>query len=470
MIKKDLKKLVGYKKSEFDDFIRNNQVQVQPARLIPIYKTGDEMALTSIFLSSLKLVKEYRDLVFKELKLSRFGRHYYYTEVVLDKDDKCRFDGLIIQVSKGVIKDAVVFEMKNKGNEISEEQLERYLKVAKRLKIPKVVSVSNEFVSDSTKSPVNVRCPKGIDLRHFSWTYLLTMAELLLFKNDTNIEDDDQVEIMKEVLHYMQNPTSGVMGYTQMKKGWKLLADSVRSDKPIRTSDSDLVESLLSWDQEVKDMSLLMSRRLGVLVRPSKKHAVEPKDALKRFIKTQIFSSYLEVPNSVSDVKLVADFNRRAISFSVKVQAPQDKGQRGRLSWFSKQLEQCQKRAPEQFENYQQKVWIEADVKYAKENEVVRITELENLFELTEKREIASFHVKLVDSMGASFSSLKKFVSNSEKTLLDFYEIYVQHLKNWSRPAPKVVKPENVVKKVDDEVYSSPFTYGVITDEVRLLN
>ena len=66
MIKKGFKKLVGLKKEEFDYFVGTKQIKVQPARLIPALKTGDEMALSSIFLSSVKLVKEYRDTIFKE--------------------------------------------------------------------------------------------------------------------------------------------------------------------------------------------------------------------------------------------------------------------------------------------------------------------------------------------------------------------------------------------------------------------
>ena len=77
MIKKELKKLVGLKKSEFDKFVTLGNIKVQPARLIPVLKTGDEMALTSIFLSAVKLVKEFRDGLFKDIKLSRAGKVFY---------------------------------------------------------------------------------------------------------------------------------------------------------------------------------------------------------------------------------------------------------------------------------------------------------------------------------------------------------------------------------------------------------
>ena len=80
MIKKSINKLVGLKMDEFDSLVKSGQIQLQPARLIPSHKTGDEMALTSIFMSTLRLVKEYRDSIFKDIKLSRAGRVYFYTE------------------------------------------------------------------------------------------------------------------------------------------------------------------------------------------------------------------------------------------------------------------------------------------------------------------------------------------------------------------------------------------------------
>ncbi len=67
MIKKNLTKLVGLKKEDFDSFVLSGQIQVQPSRLIPTHKTGDEMALTSIFLSTIRLIKEFRDDFFKQI-------------------------------------------------------------------------------------------------------------------------------------------------------------------------------------------------------------------------------------------------------------------------------------------------------------------------------------------------------------------------------------------------------------------
>jgi hypothetical protein len=112
---KKLKKLVGLKKTDFDLYMKNHegilpiQIYVRPARLIPMLKIGDEMALTSIFLSSLKLVKEFRYNLFKEIKFPKGGKSFYYTELEFpdSKFENRRIDGLIINVSGGIIKDAV---------------------------------------------------------------------------------------------------------------------------------------------------------------------------------------------------------------------------------------------------------------------------------------------------------------------------------------------------------------------------
>ena len=129
MIKKKLTKLVGIKYEDFLEYKSLNQIQFSEAKLIPTLKTGDEGALTSIFLSSLRLIKEFRFDIFKELKLSRSGKQYYFTEISFPEiDTNSRFDGLILTVSKGIISEAVVFEMKNKNNSLKKEQIEKYEK------------------------------------------------------------------------------------------------------------------------------------------------------------------------------------------------------------------------------------------------------------------------------------------------------------------------------------------------------
>ena len=175
----------------------------------------------------------------------------------------------MLVVVSGVIKDAVFFEMKNKNNQLEQEQILKYLELAKKLRVTKVVTVSNQFVADSSQSPLSIRVPKSISLSHFSWTYIKTVGQLLLFNNETNIEDEDQVLIMKEVMSYLESPLSGVSGYNQMKKGWSDVVESINSHKRLLKSDSNVEDAVVSWHEEERDMSLVLSNELGSLVKSS---------------------------------------------------------------------------------------------------------------------------------------------------------------------------------------------------------
>ena len=429
--------MIGLKKEDFDLFISSGQIQLQPARLIPILKTGDEMALTSILLSTIRLVKEFRDNIFKEIKLSRNGQLFYYTEAHFKDIDKSRIDGLIIVVIKGIIKDAAFFEMKNKNNKIDAKQIETYLSISKALGVSKLVTVSNEFVADSSLSPINVKVPKAVSLFHFSWTYLITKGQLLLFKNDENIEDEDQVEIMKESLHYFENPISGIGGYTQMKAGWKEVCEFVKAQKPLKVNDEIVEEAVLSWHEEEKDVALLLSRKLGVYVKANR-----PKDSLKKDIKKLVTDNYLSgsltIKNAVSDLKIKAEFERRTVSMSVKVIPPQDKGNKAKINWIAKQLGKCKDKNETLFESFAKDIWIESDIKHAREHVMLRLSELDKLDEETKGKEIQAFHITVNSSFGAGFASQKKFIVLIEQMVIDYYTAFVQNLSSWDKPAPKI--------------------------------
>lgn len=442
MIQKKLTKLVGLKKTDFDLFVQSGQIKLQQAKLIPTLKTGDEMALTSIFLSTVRLVKEYRDGIFKSIKLSRAGKAYYYTETCFPDISSSRIDGLIIVVTKGVIADAVFFEMKNKNNGIDQKQVEDYLSISKSLKVNKLVTVSNEFVADSTHSPVKAKVPKNISLYHFSWTYLITKGRLLLFKNDLRIQDDDQVEIMSEALHYFESSVSGISGFIQMKAGWKELAESIREQKALKQSDNFIEEAVLSWYEEEKDMALLLSRKLGVLVKSSSKNKDSVKNDIKKVIKDNCINGELIIKNAASDIKLMAEFERRIVSMSVKLTPPLDRGNKAKITWIGKQLENCKKKNDTLFPKLEKELIIEADIKYAKDNIKVKLSELDKLIELTKDKEIQGFNITLNRGFGLGFASVKKFIVLIDNMVLEYYEGIVQYASTWTRPTPKIVQTE----------------------------
>ncbi len=121
-MEKTLTKIIGLKKNEFDEFVKNGELQIREARLIPFSKPGDELALTSVILSSLRLIKEFRKMILSDAKMMVGGQIYVFTEIVFSQFPELRIDGLLLIVKGGIIKDAAVFEMKNGSNDIERKR------------------------------------------------------------------------------------------------------------------------------------------------------------------------------------------------------------------------------------------------------------------------------------------------------------------------------------------------------------
>lgn len=196
------------------------KIFAQKARLIPIFKLGDEKALTSIFLSSLVLIDEFRAKIFKEINLKDIGKIHVFTEIQFpntdndSKDNKTIPDGLILVVKSGKIVDSALFEMKNKKDLLKEDQINRYLSIADNYGINKLVTVSNQFVTSPNESPlssINKINKKG-NVFHLSWLLIRTHAQMLLYGNGPKIKDSDQINIMEEVVKYMENGSAGIVG------------------------------------------------------------------------------------------------------------------------------------------------------------------------------------------------------------------------------------------------------------------
>lgn len=446
-------KIIGLKKDEFDDLVKNNSIQLRDARLIPSFKLGDEVGLASVLLSSMRMIREFRRMIISDIKMIRGGQFFAYNEVVFPQFKNCRIDGLAIKVKGGIIKDAAIFEMKNGSNEINKEQIEKYIDLARSCSIPRIITVSNQFVSEPTQCPVDVRSIKSVELYHLSWSYILTLAHILLFDNDINIEDPDQVELMKEVVKYFEYNKSGICGFNQMKKGWKEIVERINLGSSIRLSDPDLDEAVVSWQQEEKDLALILSRNLGVFVTSGETKyrgdlSSRIKDDKKELISNKILSSVHKVKNAVSDIRIDVFFDKRIIEMSVTLKAPQDKKIRGQLSWIKHQLGNCRKKNEKIFQKIQNEIIVGISLKNTSKSERVNIEDLDIIYGEIKDREIREFKVILIKDLGKKFSNCRKFVEIIEKMLIDYYSCVVQYLTKWEEPVPKIIeKDDGEIKK-----------------------
>ena len=440
---KKISSLIDMKIADFLTIIEEKEVlTVRTARLIPIYKAGDEMSLTSIFLSSLRLVKEFKKQIFSATNLSMAGKIYVFTEVNFSELKGEQPDGLIIVVSAGKIKDAALLEVKNKNSDLDEGQILRYLDVAKRFKIPKLITISNQFVSTPTQTPLHIKAPKNVALYHLSWSYIMTLAHILLFENDNNIEDEDQVEVMREVVKYFDHSVSGVNGFTIMKAGWKNVIDKMGSNSSLRKNDPDVIDTVSSWLQEERDMALILSRELGLLVKsgiPKFKTNLKGRIdyEVKCLLDNKALSSTLQIANAASNIGVTARFDRRQVQMEVILNPPEDKTNRGKIGWIRNQILSAQKRNPETFAKLEAELALYIYIKRQKEPSKVLISDLEDAWERFKDRDIKNFGIRQEKNLARNFESRKNIVKSIEDMLVDYYTGVVQYLKAWVKQAPK---------------------------------
>jgi hypothetical protein len=448
------KKLIGMKISDFNDLVKSkNEIHLQKSRLIPFYKPGDEMALTSIFMSAINFIDEFKKDIFKSIGFSTYGSLYAYTEIEFTLFDRKRIDGLFLLVRGKKIVDAMAIESKNKNNNLDANQIKDYFNILKAYKIPKILTLSNEFVNFSTQTPMNIKSPKSISMNHLSWSYVLTIAHILCMKNDKKIKDKNQKLLMNEVINYLEHSNSGVLGFTQMKPGWTEVCQKISSGASLKLNDPATEEAISSWIQKERDSGLTLSRELGLLVKTGKtKYKVNLSERIKNekqeLIKNKNLKSYLNVEGATSPICIKANFRSKTVEMSVNIEAPKNRSTRSKITWIRNQLKKCANKNIELFTRIEKELMLDINVKFSNKPIRLQISDLEYAHNssLLTKKEIKSFNLVYVDYLGRKFDSRKQFVIQVENMLLRYYESIVQYLKNWEKPAPKIKSTKELSK------------------------
>lgn len=442
--------LIGMSFKDFQNIIKENKlIHAQPANLIPIYKIGDEKPLTSIFLSSLILIDEFSKAILSKTSLSKGGKIYVYTEVNFTEIKESQPDGLVLIVKSGIIKDAALFEVKNKNVVLKEEQILRYFEIAKKYKIQKFITISNQFVSTPTQTPLNLRVPKDIELFHLSWSDILTEARILLYDNETNIKDPDQIKIMNEIVNYFENPSSGVTGFTTMKPGWKNISQKFRTGSNISKKDPDAYEAVSSWLQETQDMALLLSRKIGAKVYTGKSKYkynlnLRINEEVENLIKNKILISHLNIKKVNIDIKVSAHFVRGMIKLEVNLTPPDDRQIKAQITWINKQIMKCMKNEPELFLKFNDEIKLYIYLKNHRSPKDFKLDQIDEAWKKLKNYDIKAFGIVQEKDIPRNFDSSKKFVEIIEEMLIDYYKGIIQYLEKWQKPNPKIVeKDEN---------------------------
>lgn len=419
-------------------------VSGEAARLIPILPDGQrECRTTSIVLAGMMAVPEFgrKLLSTAGVRVGKTTSVECFTEIVLKnvpKQTKDRPDGLIILRTGKKVWRALI-EAKASSAELDQHQIETYVQLAKQNHIDAIITISNQFAALPTHHPVDIpkRALSGVELFHWSWTYVLTEATLLIASSELN--NPDHKYLLSEIIRYLRSDRSGVSRFDRMNPEWKDLITAIQNRAPLDRRSDMVTKSVASWFQEQRDISLLMSRKLGkkVNIKLAKAHADSPDERLNSEIEQLVTKHQLkldlEIPNAASTVEIIVDLLRRCVICSMRIDAPKDKVRpAARINWLLKQLpREAQQNIHIRANWFGRTPPSQAMLQDVRQN-------LECLIGNQANGDLRSFDVMLVVDMAADLARTTKFIEKVEKIIPAYYEQVGQHLRAWVAPPPKI--------------------------------
>lgn len=424
------------------------------ARLFPVLAdTSKEGRSTSILLSCLAHVREFGQSILGSIgqRVGKRTRIDAYTEIAFASQQgsrKHRPDGLIVLIV-GSREWRAFVETKVGNAELGEEQIAAYLELAKAQGVDAVITVSNQFTSAPDHHPVKVpaRTRGKVGLFHWSWMFILTQADLLLSNQD--IEDEDQHFILNEMIRFLTHSSAGVKGFDSMPAAWSEVVQKVAAGAPLQAKSEEVQEVVGAWHQEVRDLTLILSRQIGVAVNTKlpRAHAEDPAARVKadaaQLADTHLLGATVTVPDAAAPIDVTVDLGKRTISASMALRAPTDKkSAKARLNWLLRQLQ----KAPD----------TDLHIRLHWPGRAPHTQH--TLAELRESPDLASYsnpdrqphslEVCMIRQLAGRFGQRKNFVADFEHLAPAFYESVGQHLKAYQPPAPRVredrADPESV--------------------------
>ncbi|NKI17385.1 hypothetical protein HCU74_08145 [Spongiibacter sp. KMU-166] len=438
------------------------------ARLVPtLPDSKKEERATSVLLSIFRVVPSFAKDVL-ELTGASVGaraRVECYTEVTFKGDalKGIRPDGLIV-VYSGKKEWSALVESKIGNAGLKPEQVESYAQAVKQLGADAFVTISNEFAALPTHHPVEINkaLAKKVNIFHFSWLSLICKA-ILLSENKV-VDDPEQAYLLAEMIRYFNSPNSGVSAFTRMGPGWREVCDRVQQGAPLQGIQQDVENAIGSWLQLMKFLSLRLSIatasavQLVVQRRFQDDAPAQQQELILNLTKSNCLDASLTVPNAAAPLDVSADFARRVLSVSMKLQSPQDiKRPTAAINWLTRQLKDVKDKASVTVRVHWPKriAMTVASLELAHDKPELLIPE--NCKEIPKELEVV-----IVVDLAGKFRGSQTFVDESENGLKFFYKTIGQKLTKWQPKAPEI-------KKKERERSSINVTSGAFSEEADRL-
>ena len=411
------------------------------ARLIPTVGKRDqkeqEKRATSCLLAVMHGVPEFGHALLKELGAPKSPVIETFAEVRF-KDPAGKTvipDGAIV-CRRGKTTWTCLVEVKTGAARLQDEQVSKYLDVAREHDFDAVLTISTQITASSAESPVCVdgRKLRKTDLWHFSWWRVLT--EAVVQQRYRGISDIDQEWVLRELIHYLSSEASGALGFEDMGDQW-VAVRSAAHDGTLRAGDGGASEVAERWDQFTSALALSLSQELGADVSPNRPRGQTTQERLEEIVEsladTGELKSTLRIPDAIGPLEVRADLRSRQTFTSVAVDAPQEGTPKGRFSWLTRQL----KEAPDDLQ-------VEAAFPNARVTTAATLGHIREEpraldYEPDPKRPPRSFVLTSSRPMGQKRGRAEgSFVRETSAQAIEFYRDLVQNLRPWQAPAPKV--------------------------------
>jgi hypothetical protein len=435
-------------------------IQGEPARLFPVLSlTSKEGRATSILLAVIQHVPALAQAIFKPFnqRIGQRSRLSCFTEIVFKssgKSHKARPDGLL-ELQTGRSEWRCLIEAKI-GNAVLEvDQVEEYRAIAKDNKIDALLTISNQFTYKADVHPLpQVKNAKSKTLViHWSWLAIVTEIDLIL--SDEAVTDAEQIILLTELKRFLSHESTGVKGFDRMPPEWSELNKLVSAGGVITTKNPLAGSTVRAWQQEVRDLSLLLTREVRESVtervpnkwrKPDERYKAE----LKRLCDRNELITELNIPGAAAVLDVRADLQRRVIEVGMTLDAPTDKkSNTARLNWLLRQLKNVSSN----------EAYITAYWPGSSQPTVHALSPLQEQPELIEEGkqhlQAHSFRVFLSKSLGVRFTQQQNFIVDLEQAVPDFYASMGQNLKAWQKPAPKI---EQKISELRDDVLTDKDT------------
>lgn len=410
------------------------------ARLIPTSGISgaeeQERRATSALLAVMSAVPDFSRGMLKPLGVPA-GKIEAYIEVPFDLSGKRVYPDGLIRVSRGQKVWTALVEVKTGKNQLSTEQLEAYLDVARDQGFDALLTISNEIPPGPTQHPTKLdkRKLRKVSVHHWSWSLLLSTA--VVQKEHRGVSDPEQAWILGELIRYLEHPRSGAMEFDDMGPDWVTVRQAV-SSSTFRSTDRSGPDVVARFDALLRYASLRLGRRLGTDVTHllSRRELADPALRAQTLLTSLegdgVLSGAIRVPDAVGPITVTVDLRSGRVTCHTDIGAPRQGRPQTRVNWLVRQL----KNAPDH-------VRVEAFMANSRGPGTAELLGpvRENPALLVEdpKRDIKSFRVALSAPVGTKRARGRGGFIDSVLDLTDtFYADVLQNLKSWSATPPKL--------------------------------